>query len=125
MDDRQFQRIVMEKMKTLKSTGKVTLADAGRVVDMIFESIWDECATDGEVRVAGIGKFVPAIRRERNGINPNTGKSVRHPEKVSIKFAMFGKARDRFMDDYRNPDYVNRNAEIMNRSCEVEDEGEN
>jgi len=40
----------------------------------------------GEVRIAGFGTFTSARRAARNGVNPQTGKSIRIPARTVPKF---------------------------------------
>jgi bacterial DNA-binding protein len=110
MDDKTFQKVIFHKIRNLKSIDGVTLADTGRIIETIFESIWSECAAKGNIRIAGIGKFVPMTRKERNGINPSTGEIMRHKESYTIKFLMFDKAKERFRDDFTNESYENTNV---------------
>ena len=110
MDDKTFQKVIFHKIRNLKSVDGVTLADTGRIIDTIFESIWSECAVKGTIRIAGIGKFVPMTRKERNGINPSTGEILRQKESHTIKFSMFDKAKERFRDDFTNESYENTNV---------------
>lgn len=122
MDDKDFQKVIFNKIRKLRSVDNVTLADTGRIIDAVFESIWSECACNGNVRIAGIGKFSTLVRKERNGRNPSTGEIMKHGESYRIKFSMFDKAKSRFSDDYTNEDYVNTN--IIDDSIEKDDSDE-
>lgn len=119
MDDKDFQKVIFNKIRKLRSVDNVTLADTGRIIDAVFESIWSECACGGTVRIAGIGKFSTLVRKERNGRNPSTGEIMKHGESYRIKFSMFDKSKSRFSDDYTNKEYVNTN--IIDDGIEKDD----
>ena len=113
MIDKEFSKVVHNRIKKLHSVNGVTMADTERILDAVFDTIYSECASDGDVRVAGFGKFEPIVRQARKGRNPSTGEIMNHPEHYSIKFSMFGKTRFRYEDDYKNKDYVNSNLEYL------------
>ncbi|WP_297236907.1 HU family DNA-binding protein [uncultured Faecalicoccus sp.] len=51
---------------------KISRKDAGHAVERIFQEMTDALANDGEIDIAGFGKFVIFNRKERMGINPVT-----------------------------------------------------
>lgn len=51
---------------------KISRKDAGHAVERIFQEMTDALANDGEIDIAGFGKFVIFDRKERMGINPVT-----------------------------------------------------
>lgn len=50
----------------------ISRKDAGHAVERIFQEMTDALANDGEIDIAGFGKFVIFNRKERMGINPVT-----------------------------------------------------
>ena len=51
---------------------KISRKEAGHAVERIFQEMSQALASDGEVDIAGFGKFVIFDRKERMGINPVT-----------------------------------------------------
>lgn len=50
--------------------------NAQDAVDLVFSQISDALADKGQADISGFGKFVLFHRKERMGINPNTGERL-------------------------------------------------
>ena len=74
-----------ELIERLSKRTKSTKADAARWLDAWIETVTREMK-GGEVRLAGFGTFTNAKRAARNGVNPQTGKSIRIPARRVPKF---------------------------------------
>jgi len=63
-----------------------------------------EIMSSGEFILPGLGKFVKAERKERQGRNPATGEIIQIPAKTTLKFRV-GKnvKRTAFGDPYTDP----------------------
>ena len=74
---------------------QLTLSDAERVVDAVFEAITEKLAEGGRVELRGFGAFTVKHRDGRKGRNPRTGEAV-DVEAKSVPFFKAGKElRDR------------------------------
>lgn len=62
--------------ETIHNDLKISRKEAGHAVELIFKEITDALAQDGEVDIAGFGKFVIFDRKERMGINPVTKEKM-------------------------------------------------
>ena len=56
--------------------GGISFADARRVVDLILDLIKGRLIRGEKVKVSGFGSFRVVKRRDRKGINPQTGESI-------------------------------------------------
>ena len=68
-----------ELVDSLASKGKMSKAEAGRVVDTLFAPsgiIAGELKKGGKVQVTGFGNFETRKRGARKGRNPRTGKEI-------------------------------------------------
>lgn len=68
-----------ELVDALASKGKMSKAEAGRVVDTLFAPsgiIAGELKKGGKVQVTGFGNFETRKRGARKGRNPRTGKEI-------------------------------------------------
>lgn len=66
-------------------------AEAGRVVDTVFDTIAKSLSSGEDVAVSGFGKFRVAHRKARTGRNPKTGAAVEIPATKVPRFSA-GKA---------------------------------
>ncbi|OHA46772.1 MAG: DNA-binding protein HU [Candidatus Terrybacteria bacterium RIFCSPLOWO2_01_FULL_44_24] len=66
-------------------------AEAGRVVDGVFDTITKSLSSGEDVAVSGFGKFKVAHRKARTGRNPKTGAAVQIPATKVPRFSA-GKA---------------------------------
>lgn len=58
----------------------------GKAIDTFFKVVKKSVFMDEPVRIVGIGTFKLNVRKERNGINPSTGKKITIPERKRIVF---------------------------------------
>ncbi len=68
-----------ELVDALASKGKMSKAEAGRVVDTLFGTngiIAGELKKGGKVQITGFGNFETRKRGQRKGRNPRTGKEI-------------------------------------------------
>ncbi len=61
-------------------------AAAERSLEAVLAVIGDSLATDGEVRLTGIGKLYVADCGERKARNPRTGEDVMVPARKRLRF---------------------------------------
>lgn len=59
---------------------------AQAAVDLVFEEIADSLSAGGTADIAGFGRFTLFHRKERMGINPNTGERLEIPASELPKF---------------------------------------
>ncbi len=64
----------------------LSIAEANRAADAIFNSIVDTLANGGRVELRGFGAFSVKSRDARRGRNPRTGESVDVESKHAIGF---------------------------------------
>lgn len=71
-----------------KVAGKtnVSKADAGRVIDGVFDEIAGALARGGDVRLVGFGTFSVSRRKATTGRNPRTGEAIQIPASKQAKF---------------------------------------
>jgi DNA-binding protein HU-beta len=50
--------------------------DAGKAVDAFMESVTETLKSGDSINFTGFGKFSPAARAARQGVNPRTGERV-------------------------------------------------
>ena len=75
-----------ELVKKVAESASMTQADAGRAVDAVLETISAELKSGEQVALAGFGTFLAKTRKEREGRNPATGKTITIPAKTSAAF---------------------------------------
>lgn len=75
-----------ELCKKVAESSSMTQADAGRAVDAVFDTIAAELKRGEQVALAGFGTFLAKTRKEREGRNPATGKTITIPAKTSAAF---------------------------------------
>jgi integration host factor subunit beta len=69
----------MHKSGLIKSLAKkqnISVDDAGRVVDFIFESFSDELGNGGRIEIRGFGSFYVKEYAPYKGRNPRTGEPI-------------------------------------------------
>jgi DNA-binding protein HU-beta len=69
----------------------VTQADAGRVIDAFVTTIQKALKKGDDVTLVGFGTFKVVKRKDRKGVNPQTGKTITLPARKVVKFVS-GKA---------------------------------
>jgi len=83
----------MNKGDLINEVAKVvsTKKEAQAAVDCVFASITDALKGKDKVTIIGFGTFKVEDRKERKGINPQTGKAIKIAAKTVPKFVA-GKA---------------------------------
>jgi integration host factor subunit alpha len=66
--------------------GGLSQAESQRIVDEIFAMIRDRLQRGEKVLLSGFGCFRVRSRRERRGVNPQTGESILVPGRKSVIF---------------------------------------
>lgn len=86
---------IFEENQDRSSDNQLTMRDAEKIVNTIFEEITDAMARGDRVELRGFGAFSVKQRDARVGRNPRTGESVKVEEK-HVPFFKTGKLlRDR------------------------------
>lgn len=86
---------IFEENQDRSSDNQLTMRDAEKIVNTIFEEITDAMARGDRVELRGFGAFSVKKRDARVGRNPRTGESVEVEEK-HVPFFKTGKLlRDR------------------------------
>lgn len=79
-----------------KKLGKeATKACAERALEAVLSAIQAGVKKDKKVQLIGFGTFSVAVRKARNGVNPQTGKPIKIAASKTVKFkpsAQFKKA---------------------------------
>ena len=60
--------------------------EVGTVVNSMIQSIKETLQKGEKVRIVGFGTFAVANRAARDGRNPQTGETIRIPEKKVVRF---------------------------------------
>ena len=66
--------------------GGLSQAESQRIVDQIFGTIRERLVRGEKVLLSGFGCFRVKSRRERRGVNPQTGDSILVPGRRSVVF---------------------------------------
>jgi len=66
--------------------GGMSYAEAQKIVDLILEIIKKRLSNREKVLLSGFGCFTVMKRKEKKGVNPQTGESVVIAGRNSIKF---------------------------------------
>ncbi|HEY3921631.1 MAG TPA: HU family DNA-binding protein [Gaiellaceae bacterium] len=61
--------------------------DAGKAVDAFMESVTETLKSGDSINFTGFGKFSPAARAARQGVNPRTGERVQIAATTVPKFS--------------------------------------
>ncbi|WP_319824486.1 integration host factor subunit beta [Thalassovita sp.] len=86
---------IFEENQDRNSENQLTMRDAEKIVNTVFEEITDAMARGDRVELRGFGAFSVKKRDARVGRNPRTGESVEVEEK-HVPFFKTGKLlRDR------------------------------
>lgn len=72
--------------KVYEAHGGLAYADARRIVDLILETIKTRLARGERVVLSGFGSFTVKKRKDKKGINPQTGEAVHIPSRKAVKF---------------------------------------
>jgi nucleoid DNA-binding protein len=72
--------------KVYEAHGGMSYADAQKIVDLIIEIIKQRLSRGDKVLLSGFGCFTVMRRKEKKGVNPQTGEPVIIPARNSVKF---------------------------------------
>lgn len=68
------------------SHGGISYADAQKVVNLILEIVKTRLSKGEKVLISGFGCFRVVRRRDKKGVNPQTGEPVIIPGRKAVKF---------------------------------------
>ena len=72
--------------KVYEAHGGLSYADAQNVVDFILETIKERLSRGEKVLISGFGCFSVIKKRDKKGVNPQTGKPVLILGRNAVKF---------------------------------------
>jgi DNA-binding protein HU-beta len=72
--------------KVYEAHGGLAFADARKVVDLILDTIKERLSQGERVVLSGFGSFTVRRRKDKKGINPQTGRPVLIPGRNTVKF---------------------------------------
>jgi DNA-binding protein HU-beta len=72
--------------KVYEAHGGISYSEAEKIVDLILDKIKNRLSRGEKVLLSGFGCFSVTKRREKKGVNPQTGKPVIIPGRNSVKF---------------------------------------
>ena len=72
--------------KVYEAHGGISYAEAQKIVDFILDTIKERLSREDKVLLSGFGCFRVMRRKEKRGVNPQTGEPVVIAGRKSIKF---------------------------------------
>jgi nucleoid DNA-binding protein len=72
--------------KVYEAHGGLSQADALKVVDLMLDTIKERLSRGERVLLSGFGAFSVQRRKDKKGINPQTGEAVLIPGRNAVKF---------------------------------------
>ncbi len=75
-----------ELVEFLVEKGKISKAEAGRVLDSVIEGIQHGLKKTKEVALVGFGTFKVVDKPAREGRNPKTGEKIKIAAKRAVSF---------------------------------------
>jgi nucleoid DNA-binding protein len=72
--------------KVYEAHGGISYVEAQKIVDLILESIKKRLAHGEKVLISGFGCFTVMRRKDKKGVNPQTGEPVIIQGRNSVKF---------------------------------------
>ncbi len=72
--------------KVYETHGGLSYADSQKIVDLIIETIKGRLARGEKVLISGFGCFSVMRRKDKKGVNPQTGEPVIIPGRNAVKF---------------------------------------
>jgi nucleoid DNA-binding protein len=72
--------------KVYEAHGGLSYADAQKIVDLILDTIKGRLSRGEKVLISGFGCFSVVKKRDKKGVNPQTGEPVLILGRNSIKF---------------------------------------
>ena len=73
-------------ISAVAETAGVTKADAGKVIESVFDTITNTLKKGDEVRLVGFGTFAVTKRKASTGRNPRTGEPMKIKASSQPKF---------------------------------------
>jgi DNA-binding protein HU-beta len=74
--------------RVYEAHGGLSYAEAQKIVDLIFETIKQRLTRGEKVLISGFGCFTVMRRKDKKGVNPQTGAPVMIPGRNSVKFKL-------------------------------------
>lgn len=72
--------------RVYEAHGGLAYADARRIVDLILDTIKRKLASGEKVLLSGFGSFTVQRRKDKKGVNPQTGQSIIIAGRNTVKF---------------------------------------
>jgi len=72
--------------KVYETHGGLSYSDSQKIVDLVLETIKRRLVRGEKVLITGFGCFSVMQRKDKKGVNPQTGESVIIPGRNAIKF---------------------------------------
>ena len=72
--------------RVYEAHGGISYAEAQKVVDLIIDIIKERLSRKEKVLLSGFGCFRVMKRKEKKGVNPQTGEPVIIADRSSVKF---------------------------------------
>ena len=72
--------------RVYEAHGGISYAESQKIVDLIIDIIKKRLSRGEKVLLSGFGCFTVMRRKEKKGVNPQTGEPVVIPGRNSIKF---------------------------------------
>ncbi len=72
--------------KVYETHGGLSYADCQKIVDLMIETIKARLARGEKVLISGFGCFSVTKRKDKKGVNPQTGDPVIIPGRNAVKF---------------------------------------
>ncbi len=73
-------------VSAVSNSAGMSMADANRAVDSVFDNISGSLRSGNEVRLVGFGTFSVADRKATTGRNPRTGETIQIAARRQAKF---------------------------------------
>jgi DNA-binding protein HU-beta len=86
----ETRRKVLTKQEFIQRVAQksgLTSRDAGKAVDAFMEAVTETLKSGDSINFTGFGKFSPAARAAREGVNPRTGERVHIAATTVPKFS--------------------------------------
>ncbi len=71
----------------IAAESKLTKAESKKVLNAFLEAIREEMGNGGKLNLIGFGSFSTVMRKERVGVNPQTGKKMYISASKAVKFS--------------------------------------
>ncbi len=72
--------------KVYEAHGGLAFADARKIVDLVLNTIKNRLAGGERVVLSGFGSFTVQRRKDKKGVNPQTGESIIIEGRNTVKF---------------------------------------